>query len=223
MSRNTTTTDLRRTLLSCVIVFLYIRTIRIYGPFEHGEHLWKGSILRCAELRERAQGQTCGCVELVEGLEYFKAGDLDAARTVFAQVIETNPESAAAHLGLGRIYFQEQDLQTALQFFQEALAREPKSSLAKVLVARVREELGEMDAAMEDYEEASEIDPSRGFAQRRISRIFAQNGDYNEAIGRVRDALEHRSRWRHVSCWPICWNAPATRPRRNRNCKGCST
>lgn len=129
--------------------------------------------------------------QLRDGLEHLKAGDLDAARSAFAEVIEANPETSAAHLGLGRVYLQEEDLQAALQCFQEALARDPKSSLAKIMIARVHEKLGEIDAAMEDYEEASEIDPSRSFAQRRISRIFAQNDDYTEAVARLRSALQH--------------------------------
>ena len=128
--------------------------------------------------------------QLRDALEHLKAGDLDAARSGFADVIENNPETSAAHLGLGRVYLQEEDLQAALQCFQEALACDPKSSLARIMIARVHEKLGELDAAMEDYEEASELDPSRGIAQRRISRIFAQNDDYAEAVARLRGALE---------------------------------
>src|SRR5580704_15310088 len=75
--------------------------------------------------------------QLLEGFELLKAGDLNAARVIFSQVIETNPGAVAAHLGLGRVYFRENDLQAALQCFQEALAHDPKSSQAKVLIARV--------------------------------------------------------------------------------------
>src|SRR5271154_4137643 len=117
---------------------------------------------------------------LLQGFQRLKAGDLEAARAAFSEVLETNPGAAAAHLGLGRIYFHENDLQSALQSFQEALVLDPKSSKAKILIARVREELGDVDAAMHHYEEASELDPSSGIAQRRISRIFAQNDDHSE-------------------------------------------
>jgi hypothetical protein len=39
---------------------------------------------------------------LLEGFEQLKAGDLDAARATFSQLVRTNPGIVAAHLGLGR-------------------------------------------------------------------------------------------------------------------------
>lgn len=103
---------------------------------------------------------------LLAGFQYLKAGDLEAARTVFSNIIETSSEAVAAYLGFGRVHFYENDLETALQCFQQALALNPKSPQAKALIARVREELGDVEAAKQDYAEAIEIDPSRGMAQK---------------------------------------------------------
>jgi tetratricopeptide (TPR) repeat protein len=129
--------------------------------------------------------------QLREGIANLKAGNLGAARTTFSQVIETSPESAAGHLGLGRVHLQEKDLQAALQCFQTAVTLDPTSSVAKALLARVRERIGDFDTAIQYYDEASEMDPSLGFAQRRVSRLFAQNKDYGEAVDRLREALKH--------------------------------
>jgi Tfp pilus assembly protein PilF len=74
---------------------------------------------------------------VLEGFKQLKAGDLDAARTTFSQLVRTNPRIVAAHLGLGRVYFQENDLSAALKCFQDALARNPKSS-HEALIARAR-------------------------------------------------------------------------------------
>ena len=134
--------------------------------------------------------------QLHRGLGHLKAGELDAARATFSEILATNPKSSSAYLGLGRVYFQERNMQEALHCFQEALARSnrvEKTSVAKFFIARCREELGDVDAAMEEYEEASvlNLNPSAGFAQMRMSRFFAQQGDLGEAVGRLRAALQN--------------------------------
>ena len=111
-------------------------------------------------MREEFMGQGTGAnlrlrKQLREGIEQLKAGELDAARATFSDIIASTPDSAMAHLGLGIVHFLENDVQAALQCFQEALKRDPTSSMAKVFIARAREELGDVDAAMDDYEEAN--------------------------------------------------------------------
>jgi len=128
---------------------------------------------------------------LIEGFDHLRAGDLEAARAIFTDVIARQPQSVPAHIGLGRVCFRENDLQAALQSFQKALTHDPNSALARVQIARVREALGDSEAALYDYMEASEINPALGIVQRRLSQILVEEDDYDEAVARLRQALQY--------------------------------
>ncbi len=119
--------------------------------------------------------------QLREGVEFFKAGDLEAARRAFLEVIEEQPETAPAHLGLGQVYLKGEDLQAARQCFETALAHDPDSRVAKVMLTRLREKLGEADASEIAQSEVARL-MLRGVQSLKGNDLEAARGAFSEVI-----------------------------------------
>ncbi|MFQ5639594.1 MAG: tetratricopeptide repeat protein [bacterium] len=67
--------------------------------------------------------------DLSDGIHLFEAGKLDAAKEIFENFLEENPENAEAYYYLGRTLFRKNDLKKAEKNFKTAVKLVPNSSL----------------------------------------------------------------------------------------------
>jgi tetratricopeptide (TPR) repeat protein len=119
--------------------------------------------------------------QLQQAMALLKSDRLDEAATALRAVIASNPEIAAAHLGLGNLYYRQGQLSQALASYQQALDLNPKLLPAMVLHGNVLAETGDLEGALHEYESAIEIDPEFSSAKVKAGRIHGEQGRFEEA------------------------------------------
>lgn len=81
------------------------------------------------------------------GSAFVAEGDLNAARTVFAQATMQHPESAPAHAAYGSVLLETDELDLAAHAFASALARDPSNRKAIAGLAVAYERAGDIERA----------------------------------------------------------------------------
>jgi thioredoxin-like negative regulator of GroEL len=78
---------------------------------------------------------------LLEAERAMEMGRIDAAETLYRQVIESDPRNGIAVVGLARVILERGDELGAYQAAQRALAIDPENSAAQRMVTRLAEVL----------------------------------------------------------------------------------
>jgi tetratricopeptide (TPR) repeat protein len=91
------------------------------------------------------------------GTSLFRAGegmastaDLDVAKNYLERSLRINPDSAAAHLELGKLYASRNDYELAVHQFIEALRIDPKSAIGHYQLGQTYRKLGQLKIAQQE-------------------------------------------------------------------------
>lgn len=95
------------------------------------------------------------------GAAYYEQGNLEKAGMIFAEMINLDPSSAAAHAALGAVLTRIQENDQALELLNRALELNPHELAALVNRGEVWLRRGEHDLALRDLEHAMELDPEK--------------------------------------------------------------
>lgn len=112
------------------------------------------------------------------------AGQLDAALDEFHRVLETSPQMAAAHVGVGTVQHKKEQYEKAKKTFAFAAGLDALSSDARYYLGLMQQVLGETGQAIGSYRAALAIDPDDAKAHRDLATAYLQ-------IGRAELAIPH--------------------------------
>lgn len=138
---------------------------------------------------------------LQQALQAHQQGKLDAAASLYRQVLALAPRQFDALHLLGVIARQQGDAASAVALIRDALTVDPTQARAHCNLGAALQDLGDAGAALDSYERALQLDPryplawdNRGNALRRLGRAQDAVHSYEQALGLKPDYPEA---WRH--------------------------
>ncbi len=150
-----------------------------------------------APLARDAAARADGSEPALLSRDWFEIGcDLemtcpDEARDAYRQALEANPESANAHVNLGRLLHESGDVRAAEQHYREALAVRRTDLTALFNLGVALEDLGRLKEARAAYRETLLADPDHADAHFNLAGVL-------ERMGRKPDALKHLKAYRQL-------------------------
>jgi len=99
----------------------------------------------------------CGASLFRAGEGMARTGDLDVARDYLERTLRISPDSAAAHLELGRLYASRNDLELAVHQFIEAVRIDPKSAMGHYQLGQAYRKLGQLKLAQQELAHYSSL------------------------------------------------------------------
>ena len=125
-----------------------------------------------------------------EGIAYLQLADEpERAETVFQKIIEANPKSAMAHLGVGLAKLAQDDAEGAVPYLEQAIQLNPSSAEAHDSLAVALDRLERFPEAQVHARRARELAPGdAGIANNLgVSNLLA--GNYDQAEKAFRNAI----------------------------------
>jgi len=108
------------------------------------------------------------------------------AIAIYQNVLELDPQHAAAHINLGTLYYNRQDYALAEQYYRAAIAIDSRYALAYFDLGNVLDETGRVAEAIQAYKAALQLAPTYADAHYNLALAY-------EKIREPRKALKH---WR---------------------------
>ena len=128
--------------------------------------------------------------ELQRALEMLAGGDAAGAAAACAAVLQSQPDNAAAHCGLGAALRVQQKISEAAKYFRYAVDLAPDCVDALVGQGECCLDLGELDDARDCFELARAHAPESVAALCGLGRWFRVTGDFSAAVQAFRHALD---------------------------------
>ncbi len=108
------------------------------------------------------------------------------AINAYRQVLELDPDHAAAHINLGTLHYNRQEYGLAEQHYRRAVEIDPRYALAYFDLGNVLDETGRVNEAIETYQTALQLAPTYADAHYNLALAY-------EKTRQPRKALKH---WR---------------------------
>jgi len=108
----------------------------------------------------------------------------EEAIRAYTQVLELNPNHAAAHINLGTLYYNRQDFALCEQHYRRAVASDPRYALAYFDLGNVLDETGRIAEAVVAYTTAIRLAPTYADAHYNLALAY-------ERLRQPRKALPH--------------------------------
>ena len=108
----------------------------------------------------------------------------EEAIRAYTQVLELNPNHAAAHINLGTLYYNRQDFVLCEQHYRHAVASDPRYALAYFDLGNVLDETGRIAEAVDAYTTAIRLAPTYADAHYNLALAY-------ERLRQPRKALPH--------------------------------
>ncbi len=106
------------------------------------------------------------------------------AIATYRQVLELDPEHAAAHINLGTLYYNKQDYRLAEAHYFKAIEIDPRYALAHFDLGNVLDETGRVAEAIHSYMTALQLAPTYADAHYNLALAY-------EKVKEPRKALRH--------------------------------
>jgi tetratricopeptide (TPR) repeat protein len=116
------------------------------------------------------------------------------AAAIFEELLNRNPGTAEAHVGLGVAQWGLGNRDRALAAFRRAVELSPGSAEARYNIALAFRDFGENQRAMTELESALKLDPGHGGARMMLALLMQQSGQADRAIGHYRIFLKSNPR-----------------------------
>jgi tetratricopeptide (TPR) repeat protein len=108
----------------------------------------------------------------------------DEAIRTYLQVLELQPNHAAAHINLGTLYYNRQDFPASERHYRDAVAADPSYALAYFDLGNVLDETGRVNEAVTAYKTATRLAPTYADAHYNLALAY-------ERLRQPRKALPH--------------------------------
>ncbi|ACK65880.1 TPR repeat-containing protein [Rippkaea orientalis PCC 8801] len=122
-------------------------------------------------------------------LQLVQENRYDEALLAFQEILEQDPNTKQAHLGIGRIYLKQKDYQGALTHFQTARNLDPMMVQASLAIGNAYYELKQLELSMQAFQDAVNIDPSDATGYLGIGRVLIKQKQYPQAKEQLQKAL----------------------------------
>lgn len=117
-------------------------------------------------------------------------GDYDSALVILHGILEDDPTSTPAYLGIGDIYLEKKDYRRAEPAFSRAAKLEPRNFDAQFGHAVALQMLGRLGEAIRAYHRALTIEPESPEANRNLATTYLQMDEPDHAIVFAEKAVE---------------------------------
>lgn len=138
-------------------------------------------------------GQGAGVAEVqakfAEAVELAQAENLDAAETLFKEILDERPDIVEVHQNLAYVYVKRKDWASAEASYLAALDLRPGSSELMTALAKVYQDSGQQEKAMELLGQMSETDSMDGRALFNKGVVLLDAGNSQEAQAAFEAAL----------------------------------
>jgi tetratricopeptide (TPR) repeat protein len=111
-------------------------------------------------------------------------GTQPEAIAAYHQVLEIQPNHAAAHINLGTLYYNRQDFTLAERHYRQAIEADARYALAYFDLGNVLDETGRVQEAIQTYKTALQLAPTYADAHYNLALAF-------EKVREPRKALKH--------------------------------
>ena len=123
-------------------------------------------------------------------VQHHTVGDLSKAKTIYEQILQTNPNhSDALHL-LGVIAHQLGDNERAVDLIKKAIDLKPNFAEAHSNLGNTLKALGKLDEAVTSYHKALSIKSDYAEAHNNLGATFKELGQLDDAVTHFNRALE---------------------------------
>ena len=152
-----------------------------------------------AELKQRQAQRLAPTRHCQRGVEAYRAGDFDQARTHLEQALESDDRNAVAWMAFGAVAFELDDLAVAADAFDRASRLAPNRFEPHFNMGSILELVGDYEQAAAQYERALELAPGQLHVVENLARCYmAIRGKPARARDLMTQALltENRPEWR---------------------------
>jgi predicted TPR repeat methyltransferase len=137
---------------------------------------------------------------LRQAVALHQRGQLDAARSLYEQVLEIAPRQFDALHLLGVIARQEGQAERAVELIGDAIAIDPAHAGSRCNLGAALQDLGQTAQALESYEAALRLDPNYALACCNRGNALRKLGRLNEALRSYERALALRPDYPEAWC-----------------------
>ena len=118
------------------------------------------------------------------------SGKLDAAETLYREILQADPDNPNALHGLGLIAYQTEHFEQAVELLQAAVRHKPDYVQAYNNLGNALNLIGRPDEAREAYEQAVLLSPQHAEALNNLANLLRVSGQRRQAIETFERALE---------------------------------
>jgi Flp pilus assembly protein TadD len=122
--------------------------------------------------------------------EHYRAGDLQKAAGLYAEIIRHQPDSIDALFMLGIINAQTGNLNAAAEYFRKLIAVHPTHTGAYYNLGNVYRDQGQFSEAFKCYQKAIQLNPGHTEAFINIGIIFKMQGRFDEEAACYQKAIQ---------------------------------
>ena len=128
--------------------------------------------------------------QLAEADLLTNEGQYDSALVILHGILEDDPTSTPAYLGIGDVYLQQKDYRRAEPAFSRAAKLEPRNFDAQFGHAVALQMLGRLVEAVRAYHRALTIEPESSEANRNLATTYLQMDEPDHAIVFAQKAVQ---------------------------------
>ncbi|MCP5195233.1 MAG: tetratricopeptide repeat protein [Gammaproteobacteria bacterium] len=139
----------------------------------------------------RRVGNDNGKERLKKGKTLMRQKHYDEALLEFSAILENNPDSFDALLGIGSVYMKQNQIQEALSYFAQARALDPLQPKPYLLEGLTLARQAQFDAAEQALRTALSLSPGLSRALAALGEVLVGKQRYEEALMPLREALRH--------------------------------
>lgn len=104
------------------------------------------------------------------------------AIATYLQVLQLDPEHAAAHINLGTLYYNRQEYKAAEDHYRAAISVDPRYALAYFDLGNVLDETGRVNDAIQAYKTALQLAPTYADAHYNLALAFEKTREPRKAL-----------------------------------------
>jgi predicted TPR repeat methyltransferase len=132
---------------------------------------------------------------LARAVQFHRKGEVDAARPIYEQILESDPDQVDALHFLGLLTHQTGDSHTAMQLIARAITLQPGNAAAHSNLGNVLKELGELEDARTSYENALACDPYHVETHNNLGVLLRYLGEMKLSLEHLMTAVLTRPDW----------------------------
>jgi len=122
--------------------------------------------------------------------EHYRAGDLQKAAGLYAEIVRHQPDSMDALFMLGIINAQTGNLNAAAEYFRKLIAIHPAHTGAYYNLGNVYRDQGQFSEAFKCYQKTIQLNPGHAEAFINIGIIFRMQGRFDEEAACYQKAIQ---------------------------------
>lgn len=127
--------------------------------------------------------------KLETGLALQQDNQLEAAMTLFEEILKTNPEQVDALHGIGMIFAQKRDYHCAVPYLEKAVDQAPHIAEFHNNLGNAYKAIGKIEKAMQHYRAALRLKSPYPEAYNNLGGLLYKIGHYSEATQALQKAI----------------------------------